>query len=273
LKKYWEVKAKANKTGELLLYGNISSDSFWGDEITPKTIDAELKALGEINTLNVYVNSGGGSVFAGQAIFNIIKRHSASVKNAYVDGLAGSIASIIPMACDKVFMPSNAMMMIHNPSMVARGFSTDLRKAADMLDKVRDVLVGVYVEKSGQDEAKMASLMDAETWLSAKEAIALGLADELQAEVKIAASIDGNFLNFGDVKVDTSLFRNFKPDQIETYRAAEKAEPVSNKDNHTPSVTPEVIAKLHEEWEKTYVGRQAQNKEFYRIKNKILGGQ
>ena len=256
--KYWEVKAKANKTGELLLYGDIANGEMWGGEITPKTIDAELKALGEIDTLNVYVNSGGGSVWAGQAIYNIIKRHGAKVKNAYVDGLAASVASLIPMACDKVFMPINAMMMIHNPSGVARGFASDFRKAADMLDKVKDVITEVYVAKSGQEAGKLGALMDAETWLSAKEAIALGLADELQAEVKIAASIDGGFLMFGDVKVDTANFKNFKPETIETYRAAVK--------------TPEPVVILPKE-EPEKPDLSAQTVEFRKLKLKLLGGQ
>lgn len=257
MSKYWEVKAKANKTGELLLYGNIASESFWGEEITPKAIDSELKALGDIDTLNVYVNSGGGSVFAGQAIFNIIKRHGAKVKNAYIDGLAGSIASIIPMACDKVFMPSNAMMMIHNPLMGARGYASDLRKAADMLDKVRDVIVGVYAEKSGQEAANLEVLMDAESWLTAKEAIELGLADELQAEVKIAASVDGDFLMFGNVKVDTTNFKNFRPETIEMYREASPPEPVANKPKEEPG-KPDL---------------SAQTAEFVKLKIKLLGGQ
>lgn len=253
-KKYWEVKAKANKTGELLLYGDIASAQMWGDEITPKTIDAELKALGEIDTLNVYVNSGGGSVFAGQAIFNIIKRHMAGVKNAYVDGLAASISSVIPMACDKIFMPSNSMMMIHNPAGIARGNSSDLRAMADTLDKVRESILAVYVEKTGLPENTIISLMDAETWMTAAEAIKMGFADELQAEVKIAASIDGNFLMFGDVKIDTASFKNFKPEIIETYRGSEKTEPVAI-----------VIIE-----EKTNLFDQL--KEFHKLKLKLLGG-
>jgi ATP-dependent Clp protease protease subunit len=245
--KYCEVRAKANKTGELLLYGDIASASYWGEEVTPKTIDDEIKALGEIDTLNVYVNSGGGSVFAGQAIYNIIKRCKASIKNAYVDGLAASIASVIPMACDKVYMPSNAMMMVHNPWGCIAGNAEEMRKTADTLDKIRESILTIYAEKTGLDEAKLTEMMDAETWMTAKEAIEMGFADELQEETKIAASIDGGFLVYGNVKVDTTAFKNFKPETVETYRVEpEVPEPVAIK---------------------------AQNKEFLRIKNKILGGQ
>ena len=222
--KYWEVKAKANKTGELLLYGEIASSQFWGDEVTPTQIDAEIKALGEIDTLNVYINSGGGSVFAGMAIYNIIKRCKASVKNAYVDGLAASIASVIPMACDKVFIPSNAVMMIHNPAGAIMGCAEEMRKMAEILDKLRETISNVYAEKTGMGKEELHKMMDEEKWMTAAECLEMGFCDEMQAEVKIAASVDTNFLNFGDVKIDTSHFKNFKPEIIEIY--GEEIQPV-----------------------------------------------
>lgn len=249
IQKYWEVKAKAEeKIGELLLYGDIANAQWWGDEVTPKQIDAELKALGDIETLNVYVNSGGGSVFAGQAIFNIIKRCKATKKNAYIDGLAASIASVIPLACDKVHMPKNAMMMIHNPWAAFAGNAKEFRKMADTLDTIGETIIGIYIEKSKQEKEKLMQLMDEETWLTADDALELGLVDEIQQEKKIAASVDGDFLIYGDVKVDTFKFRNFgkvKP-LIEMYRGPNPPEPVAD--------------------------LKDQNKEFFRIKNKLLGG-
>ena len=113
-KKFWSFKALDETTGELLLYGEISDISWWGDEVTPKQFKEDLDALGDIDVLNVYINSPGGDVFAGQAIYSMLKRHKAQVK-VYIDGLAASIASLVAMAGDKVIMPANAMMMIHNP--------------------------------------------------------------------------------------------------------------------------------------------------------------
>ena len=256
-KKYWEIRAAKNKTGELLIYGDIASSAIWNDEITPKTIDAELKALGELDVLNVYINSGGGSCFAGMAIYNIIKRHKATTKNAYVDGLAASISSVIPMACDKVYMPSNAMMMVHPPSMYMGGNSADFRKGADTLDKVRESILTVYREKTGMTDEELIPILDAETWMTAAEAIKMGFADELQAEVKITAAIDGGFLMFGNVKVDTANFKNFKPETIETYRGSEKTEPVVDKPKEEPE-KPDL---------------SAQTAEFTKLRLKILGGQ
>ncbi|KMM55666.1 Clp protease ClpP, partial [Bacillus glycinifermentans] len=113
IKKFWEIKAAKNdaKTGEIYIYSEISSAQFWGDEVTAQTFKEDLDGLGEVSALNIYINSPGGSVFEGNSIYNIIKRHKAHV-NVYVDGLAASIASVIAMSGDTIFMPANAMMMI-----------------------------------------------------------------------------------------------------------------------------------------------------------------
>jgi len=231
--KYWDIKAEAEKTGALVLYGSISNAQVWGDEVTPKLIDEELKALGGIETLNVHINSGGGNVFAAQAIYSIVKRHPAQTKNAYIDGLAASAASLIPMACDKVYMPSNAMMMIHNPWAWTGGNASELRKTADILDGVREAMLNVYEEKTGQEKETLAKLLDDETWMTAEEALSMGFADEIEQERKIAASIDDDVLMFGEVKIKISDYKNSAKiaQMIETYRGSKKPEPVADKEN------------------------------------------
>ena len=109
--KFWDFKAKENKA-ELMLYGEISDTSWWGDEVTPKAFKSELDALGDVEQIDIYINSGGGDVFAGEAIYNMLRRHNAK-KVVHVDGLAASIASIIAMVGDEIVMPENAMLMIH----------------------------------------------------------------------------------------------------------------------------------------------------------------
>jgi len=250
MNKYWEIKAQSDKTGELFLYGDITSSKWYDEDVTPKDIDNELKALGDIDTLNVYVNSGGGSVFAGFAIYNMIKRHKAKVKNAYVDGLAASISSVIPMACGNIYMPKNSMLMIHQPWAGIMGNSKEFRDMADRLDKIGSQIIEIYKEKTGLDEEKLLEMMDAETWLTADEAIELGFANELQEEVKIAASIDGDFLMYRDVKVDTKNFKNFESvrNNFEEYREEpETLKPVS-------------------------IDLTEQEKEFRNLKLKLLGG-
>lgn len=241
----------AERVGELLLYGNISNESWWGDEVTPKQIDADLKALGDLDVLNVRINSGGGSVFAGMAIHSIIKRHAAAQKTAYVDGLAASMASIIPMACGKIVMPNNALMMIHKPWAGTMGNAEDMRKIADLLDKIEGQAVDIYQEKSGLEPDEIKKMLASETWMTAKEALELGFIDEIEHDVQIAASMDGDFLIMGENRFNISSFKNFNP---EPYREAEKPpEPVANNDPE-----PEPDKALSE-----------QSQEFYRLRSKI----
>ena len=253
--KFWEVRMAAERVGELLLYGTIMSESFWGDEITPKQIDADLKALGELDTLNVRINSPGGSVFAGQAIYSIIKRHPAAAKNAYIDGLAASMATIIPNACDKVYMPTNALMMIHRPYAGYVGNADELRQKADVLDKMESQVIDIYAEKSGLDADKIKELLAAETWMTAQEALDYGFIDEIEKDFRVAASLDGDFLVYGDVRTDVKAFKNFNP---ELYREAlTPPEPVAKIDPEPgpdPTDPPDLTA---------------QSQEFNRLRSKI----
>jgi ATP-dependent Clp protease protease subunit len=192
-KKFWNFKALDDKTGELTLYGEISSSTWWGDEVTPKQFKEDLDALGDIDTLNVYINSPGGDVFAGQAIYSMLKRYEAQV-NVFVDGVAASIASLIAMAGDKVIMPANAMMMIHSPWTFAVGNAQDFRKLADDMDKIRDSMIVAYESRSALTTEEITEIMDAETWLSAKDCLEYGFADEIEETKQVAACISEKYL-------------------------------------------------------------------------------
>jgi len=191
--KFFEFKALANNEGELNIYGEISSSSGGmfsdGTEVTPTGFKSELDALGNITTLNVYMNSPGGDVFAGQAIYSMLKRHKATV-NVHIDGIAASIASVIAMAGDSIHMPVNSMMMIHNPWSLAQGNSKDFRKMADDLDKIGLSIEQTYLAKAtNMKQEALVALLDAETWLTAQECMDLGLCDVMDEEKAIAASI------------------------------------------------------------------------------------
>lgn len=195
IKKFWNFKAKKEeKSAELLLYGEISSTSWWGDEVTPKQFKEDLDNLGDIDTLNIYINSGGGDIFAGQAIYSMLKRHNAN-KTVYVDGLAASIASVIAMAGDKIVIPKNAMIMIHKAWTGMYGNANDFRKIADDLEKIEEGIIATYEEKTGLEKEKIKEMMDKETWMTAEEAFENGFADEIEEEKKIAASINKETLN------------------------------------------------------------------------------
>lgn len=206
MKKFWSLK-KIESVAELVLYGPISQESWYGDEVTPKQLSDDLAAMGDVTEISVRINSGGGDVFAGTAIHSILKRHKASV-TVYVDGLAASIASIIAMAGDKIIMPKGSMMMIHNPWTFAMGDAKDLRKTAETLDQVRDSLITIYSDKTGLSAEEIIPLLDAETWLSAAEAVKKGFATEVEEKLSIAASIRGNTAMINGIEVEWSKFAN-----------------------------------------------------------------
>ena len=192
-KRFWNFKSLDEKTGELTLYGEISNETWWGDEVTPKEFKSDLDNLGEIDTLNIYINSPGGDVFAGQTIYSILKRHKAH-KNVYIDGLAASIASVIAMAGNTIFMPKNAMMMIHNPWTIGMGNADEFRKLAEDLDKIRESLIAAYEGHSALTRDEIIEIMDAETWLTASECEEYGFCDVVGEEKNMAASIDKDVL-------------------------------------------------------------------------------
>jgi ATP-dependent Clp endopeptidase proteolytic subunit ClpP len=166
-------------TAEVLIYEQIG-ESFWGGGVSAKQFAEDFAAITAPN-INVRINSPGGSVFDGQAIFNAIDRHPSKV-TTHIDGLAASIASVIALAGDEVVMASNALYMIHDPWAAAVGDASEMRKTADLLDKIAGQLVDTYAAKSGQEPADIAEAMHAETWYTAAEALDLGLVDRIAGE-------------------------------------------------------------------------------------------
>ena len=207
--KFWNFKAKKDDSsiGELTLYGDISNTSWFGDEITPSMFKNDLDSLGEIKNLNIYINSGGGDVFAGISIYNMLKRHEA-YKTVYVDGIAASIASVVAMAGNKVIMPKNAMLMVHHVSCGGSGNAQYHRDLADRIDKVELSAFTAYKDKTGIDDDALAAMIEAETWMSAEEAVKKGFADEIEKDKLFAASMDGSFLMLNNQKFDLGRYKN-----------------------------------------------------------------
>lgn len=190
--KYLTIKQQANNDeADVYIDGEIVTDEYLDSDTSASGFRDALKEIGDVKTINLHINSPGGSVFEGTAIFNMLKNSRAFI-NVYVDGLAASIASVIAMAGDKIYMPANAMMMIHNPWVVCEGNADELRKMADDLEKIGSLSTDTYVKRSnGKANAEeIQNLMDEETWLTAKEAVELGLADEVVESNKMAASIN-----------------------------------------------------------------------------------
>ncbi|MBA4544366.1 Clp protease ClpP [Thermoactinomyces daqus] len=196
--KFWEIKLSAEdaKTADIFIYGDIVSSQWYEEDTTAMSFKNDLDAAGDVSMINLYINSPGGNVFEGVAIYNMLKRHKAKI-NVYVDALAASIASVIAMVGDTVSMPKNSMLMIHNPWSFAVGNAAELRKIADDLDRIGQSIKQTYLQKAGSKltDEKLQEMLDAETWLSADEAYAYGLCDVVLEESQAAASISDEWLN------------------------------------------------------------------------------
>lgn len=188
----WDLKQALNRDGvlQLYIYGDVESGYYdwWNGEYIDSETSAEffreeLAKYPDVLEIEIFINSYGGEVFEGNAIYNQLKRHPAH-KTVYIDGFACSVASVIAMAGDEVIMPRNTLMLIHNMWSYAVGNAAELRKAADDLDVINAAGRQAYLLKAGDklSEERLIKLMDAETWLTAQECVELGLADRLAEE-------------------------------------------------------------------------------------------
>ncbi len=181
MKKWYEIRAQAEGEAEILIYDDIG---FFG--ITAKDFVEDLKTLGDIKKITVRINSYGGEVFAGFAIYNVLARHPAEV-TVWVDGIAASIASVVAMAGDKVIMPDNSFMMIHRSWGLVVGNAEDMQAWSETMEKFDRSIVLAYQKKSPRSAEDILQLMSDESWLTAAEAKEWGFADEISEPVKLAA--------------------------------------------------------------------------------------
>lgn len=187
--KYYDFKALADTDWEITLYGDVSSHE---DDINALGFKEELDKIPDGANITAYINSPGGSVFEGVAISNRIKAKKGK-KKCVIDGLAASISTLIACSFDEVEIYSNALYMIHQAWYGVRGNATDLRKHADELEKMDNIIVETYKAKTGLDEAIIRDYMAKETWFSAKEALELGFVDRIidrESDAKMCVDID-----------------------------------------------------------------------------------
>lgn len=190
MNKYFQMISHENRA-TINIFGDIVDD-IYSDGICALSFAYELEQLGEVDEIDVYINSYGGSVSQGFAIYNMLKSHKAKVKTI-CQGFACSIASIIFMAGDERIMQDASLLMIHNPWTCVVGNSNELRKTADDLEKMAQVSVDIYSQVTGLDESVIKEMMDKETWITGAEAIELGFAtnkdDEPGEVVETVASV------------------------------------------------------------------------------------
>lgn len=180
------VNADAGDEAEILIYGDIGG-GWWDEGITGESISKEIAAI-DADVIHVRVNSGGGLVFEGLAIYNALARHSAKIV-MHVDSIAASIASVILMAGDEIHIAEGAQVMVHKPWSGTWGDAAAMRKEADILDKLEKGIIDIYAARTGADRADLESWVGAETWFTGQEAVDAGFADSMTpAKKKKAAS-------------------------------------------------------------------------------------
>jgi ATP-dependent Clp endopeptidase proteolytic subunit ClpP len=180
---WYKINARDGGIAEIALFDEIGG---WG--ITARQFAQELASYRDISLIKLYIHSPGGDVFEGMAIYNLLRNHPARV-DGEVLGLAASMGSVIAMACDTLIMPENAMMMIHRPWGIQGGDADNMRRYADLLDKVEDTLVTAYTTKTGKSADEIKTMLAAETWLTGAEAVEQGFADQLAQPLQMAASL------------------------------------------------------------------------------------
>lgn len=184
-KHFWSFRAAAeeNAAPELILYGDISSDTWWGDEVTPRQFSDELNALGAVPEIVVRINSGGGDVFAANAIYTRLKDNAAKI-TVKIDGWAASAATIIAMAGDVIEIPGNGVFMIHEAKMGLFGYygKDDFAKMTEEITVINNSIVNGYALKTGKNPEEIAAIMAETTWYDGKQAVEAGFCDKLMFE-------------------------------------------------------------------------------------------
>lgn len=210
MSKFWNWirnESKAESARTLFLNGEISNETWYGDEVTPKLFKDELNA--DTGDITVWINSPGGDCFAAAQIYNMLLEYKGNV-TVKIDGLAASAASVIAMAGTEVQMSPVAMMMVHNPMTVAIGDSEEMKKAIDMLSEVKESIINAYEIKTGLNRTKISKLMDAESWFNAKKAVELGFADTILYDKDKKEEIEVGAAMFSRQAVTNSLLDKLK---------------------------------------------------------------
>lgn len=205
--RFWQIKNQVNGSGEILLYAPIASSRSWfNDTVTPQEFVRDLESLNG-KDVTVRINSGGGDVFAAHAIHNQLVAYKGRV-TVIIDGLAASAATIVAMAGQKIIMPSNSMMMIHNPAIGMDDYYTaeDLQKYVDALTAIKGSIVAAYKKRCKLSSEELEILMDAETWMGAQECLDKGFADEINGSIETV--LNGNTLIINSAKYDLTAYKN-----------------------------------------------------------------
>lgn len=217
-KKYYSLAVNEEKSeANIYIYGDITSWEWFDNDVSSYTLARQLEDL-DVNNINVYINSYGGEVGEGLAIYNSLKRHKAKIKT-YCDGFACSIASVIFMAGDERIMSNASLLMVHNAWTWVSGNANDFRKQADDLDAITQASINAYMENVNITEEEVKAMLDNETWLSYQNALEYGFATSV---------VNENNNNKASQSVKKSLQRIILDNQIKNKNQEAKEEPIES---------------------------------------------
>lgn len=206
-RKFWNWVRNDNEDRILILNGEISSETWYGDEITPQIFRSELNS-GQ-GKVTVWINSPGGDCFAAAQIYNMLMEYPGCV-DVHIDGIAASAASVIAMAGNHVAISPVGMMMIHNPATVSIGDEREMKKAMNMLSEVKEYIINAYEIKTGLPRKQLSNMMNAESWFNARKALELGVADSVLYDGDDDDDIKDEGMIFSRAAVTNSLLDKLK---------------------------------------------------------------
>ena len=206
-RKFWNWVRNEGEKRILLLDGEISDETWWGDEVTPQMFRSELNATeGDID---LWINSPGGDCYAAAQIYNMLMEYPGEV-TVKIDGIAASAASVVAMAGSTVEISPLGLLMLHNPMTVSIGDTHEMERTITFLSEIKESIINAYEIKTGLSRAKISRLMDAETWMNAKKAVELGFADSvLYTDVQRPVTEVADGLIFSRAAVTNSLLSKF----------------------------------------------------------------
>lgn len=206
INKYISASDKAvNGVGDVYLYGEITNDEWFDTDVTPTKILDTLNGFENVSEIKFHINSFGGSCFAGNAIVSVMdsyrRKNTKTQINAYIEGVAASMATSISSACDNVYMTDNSLFMVHKPWGMAIGNAEELERSIVLLNKTEDTLIANMMRKFKGTEDELRDMLAAETWMNADEAKEWGFVDEVISGIKIAACANG-------IRIGNEVFGN-----------------------------------------------------------------
>lgn len=253
--RFWNFIAdQEEESAELILYGDISSYSWWGDEITPDAFNKELKEIGPVKHLTVRINSGGGDVFAANAIYTRLKElaENGTEVTVKIDGWAASAATIISCAGTRTEIPANGVFMIHNPKSGILGYyeAKELTKMAEELEVIRQSIVNCYKLKTGKSDEEIKQLMDSSTWYTGEQAVTEGFCDDLMFSEVATEVEDAEKVIVNNISMSLREYENVPKgllNYVNSYTKKQKEQKTENKEENCMELTMEELKTQHKD--------------------------